>query len=94
MNITQIKSAIAERLTETGREHWNGTTEQNEFVILAQRSGIDAAVKLIEELASHDLVEYDTNEVIRQSNRRRSHSVNRSGRTRRRRGCNFCGNRR
>ena len=48
---TQIVAMIEERLTCDGLTYWNGTSEQNEFVVMAQRDGLDVAIREIELLA-------------------------------------------
>lgn len=48
MNVTEIKTAIESRLSGRAAEYWSNTTEQNEFVIIAQREGIEAAVAAVE----------------------------------------------
>ena len=53
MNILEIKRAIESQLSIQAREHWHNTSEQNEYIIIAQCDGIDAAVEAIEEFAAN-----------------------------------------
>jgi hypothetical protein len=52
MTVSEIKSAIAAKLSQDASDYWHNTTEQNEFVVIAQRDGIDAAVAAVEEMAA------------------------------------------
>jgi len=53
MNATQIERAIDERLTGLAAAFWNGAARdvKDEFVIEAQRNGLDAAIHQIEAYA-------------------------------------------
>jgi len=52
----EIKREIDERIAVESQAWWNGASRelQNEFVIIAQREGIDAAVTAINECAAID----------------------------------------
>jgi hypothetical protein len=52
MTASEIKSAIASKLSQAASDYWHNTTEQNEFIVIAQRHGIDAAVAAVEEMAA------------------------------------------
>jgi hypothetical protein len=54
MTITEIKQSIAAKLSETASDYWHNTTEQNEFIAIAQRDGIDAAAASVEEMTKAD----------------------------------------
>jgi hypothetical protein len=52
MTVSEIKSAIVSKLSQSASDYWHNTTEQNEFIVIAQRDGIDAAVAAVEEMAA------------------------------------------
>ena len=52
MNILKIKRTIESQLSEVAGEYFHNTDEQNDYIIIAQRDGIDAAVAAIEEVAA------------------------------------------
>lgn len=52
MEILKIKRAIESQLTEVASDYWHNTDYQNDYIIIAQREGIDAAVTAIEEMAA------------------------------------------
>jgi hypothetical protein len=51
MTVTEIKSAIARKLSQVASDYWHNTTEQNDYVVIAQRYGIVAAVDAVESSA-------------------------------------------
>jgi len=69
MNPSEIKSAIASKLSERASQRWHNCDAQNEIVIVAQREGIEAAVALAEDLAMplFELIDYRTDEFIRKA---------------------------
>lgn len=50
MHVYEIKDAIFDKLSESAREAWNGADASliNEFVILAQRYGVEHAANEFE----------------------------------------------
>ena len=52
MTASEIKSAIASKLSQVASDYWHNTTEQNDFIVIAQRDGIDASVAAVEEMAA------------------------------------------
>ena len=52
MTASEIKSAIARKLSQVASDYWHNTTEQNDFIVIAQRDGIDASVAAVEEMAA------------------------------------------
>lgn len=52
MQILKIKRAIESQLTEVASDYWHNTDYQNDYIIIAQHEGIDAAVTAIEEMAA------------------------------------------
>lgn len=49
MNVSEIKSEIESKLSCDAAAYWHNTTEQNDYIVLAQREGVDAAVASIEQ---------------------------------------------
>ena len=48
----QAKQAIADGLeTERAIEYFANTEEQNDYIVIAQREGVDAAIAAVEEYA-------------------------------------------
>ena len=51
MTIREIKSKIVSRLSQAASDYWHNSTEKSDFITIAEREGIDAAVAAIEEAA-------------------------------------------
>ena len=51
----QIKQAIADGLeTEQAIEYFANTVEQNDYIVIAQRQGVEAAIAAVEDYASDE----------------------------------------
>ena len=55
MTPSQIKQAIADGLeTERAIEYFANTVEQNDYIVIARREGVDAAIAAVEDHASDE----------------------------------------
>jgi hypothetical protein len=48
----EINQAIESRLSDGAVDYWQNSTDRNDYIILAQQEGVDAAIKAIEQDAS------------------------------------------
>ena len=55
MTPSQIKQAIENGLeTEQAMEYFANTQEQNDYIVIAQRQGVEAAIAAVEDYASDE----------------------------------------
>ena len=51
MKAHELLNEIANRISPTALEYWNGLESADEYVVEAQQHGIDSAVELVEAMA-------------------------------------------
>ncbi len=54
MTITEIKSLIESKLSEAAKPFWFSQELQNEWIVIAQRDGVEKACEEIEAFAKGD----------------------------------------
>lgn len=67
MGLTKIKAEIASRLDGRAAEYFANTMEQNTYIEMAQRDGVDSVIARIDRDCRFDLVDYHTGDVIREA---------------------------
>lgn len=54
MTVTEIKSAIESNASDAAGDYFANSTEQNDYIVIAQRDGVGAAVAALEEMVVDD----------------------------------------
>ena len=67
MGLTKIKAEIASRLDGRAAEYFANTMEQNVYVEMAERDGVDSVLVKIDRDCRFDLVDYETGERVREA---------------------------
>lgn len=67
MELAKIKAEIESRLEGRAAEYFANTMEQNVYVEMADRDGVDSVLVKIDRDCRFDLVDYETGERVREA---------------------------